>query len=128
VISHSVGPPAVLRAASAFALASGFSALVYEVLWLKELGLLFGNTAHASAVGLAVFFTGLAAGSWFWGARLSTHHSPLALYAWLEIGIAVSAAPFFWLMDAYRGLYAPLFEFVGSSPALFTSVKAACVP
>ena len=28
---------------------SGFAALVYQVLWMRQLGLLFGNTAHAAA-------------------------------------------------------------------------------
>jgi spermidine synthase len=36
---------------------SGAAALVYEVLWLKELGLLFGVTAYAAATTLAVFFS-----------------------------------------------------------------------
>jgi MFS family permease len=48
---------------------SGFAGLVYEVLWMKQLGLLFGNTSHAAAATLAAFFAGLAAGSWFWGRR-----------------------------------------------------------
>ena len=38
--------------------ASGYTGLVYEVLWLRELGLLFGNTAHAAATTFAVFFLG----------------------------------------------------------------------
>eukprot|EP01051_Picozoa_sp_SAG22_P036966 SAG22_NODE_18189_length_291_cov_1.067708_2_plen_63_part_01 len=42
---------------------SGFAALVYQVLWMKQLGLLFGNTSHAASVTLASFFAGLATGS-----------------------------------------------------------------
>lgn len=45
---------------------SGFSALVYEVLWLKELRRLFGSTAYATSTTLAVFFFGLAVGGYFW--------------------------------------------------------------
>jgi predicted membrane-bound spermidine synthase len=48
--------------------ASGFAGLVYQVLWMKQLGLLFGNTSHAAAATLAAFFAGLGAGSWWWGA------------------------------------------------------------
>ena len=47
--------------------ASGFAGLVYEVLWMKELGLLFGNTAQAAATTLAAFFLGLVAGARYWG-------------------------------------------------------------
>jgi len=41
---------------------SGAASLIYEVLWLKELGLLFGSTAYAASTTLAVFFLGLAVG------------------------------------------------------------------
>ena len=55
----SVAPPTVRRSALlAIFFLSGAAALVYEVLWLKELGLLFGVTAYATATTLAVFFGG----------------------------------------------------------------------
>ena len=44
---------------------SGLLSLVYEVLWVRELGLLFGNSTYAAATTLAVFFLGLSAGSYF---------------------------------------------------------------
>ncbi len=34
---------------------SGFVALIYQVLWMKQLGLLFGNTSHAASATLASF-------------------------------------------------------------------------
>jgi len=43
--------------------ASGFAGLVYQVLWMRELGRLFGNGAQAVATTLAAFFLGVAAGS-----------------------------------------------------------------
>jgi len=46
-----------------YALLSGFACLVFQLLWMRELGLLVGNTAHATALTLAIFFTGLALGS-----------------------------------------------------------------
>jgi spermidine synthase len=42
---------------------SGFAALVYEVLWFRQLGLIFGNTVHAAATVLAAFMVGLALGT-----------------------------------------------------------------
>ena len=95
------------------------------MLWLKQLRLLFGNTAQASAAGLAVFFAGLAAGGWFWGTRAGRYARPLLTYACLEIGIAAAAAPFFWMMAAYRGLYAPVFEWTAGSPAILLLVRGA---
>jgi spermidine synthase len=67
---------------------SGFACLVYQILWMRQLGLLFGNTSHAAALTLAVFFGGLAAGGWLWGRRSGRLQNPLRTYGWLEIGIA----------------------------------------
>jgi spermidine synthase len=70
---------------------SGASALVYEVLWLKELGLLFGNASYAMATTLAAFFLGLAVGGYHWGSRVQKHKNPLQLYGILECCVAVCA-------------------------------------
>ena len=79
---------------------SGAASLVYEVLWLKELSLLFGSTAYAASTTLAVFFLGLAVGGAVFG-RWSPHlRSPLRAYAWLELGVAASAAA---VLRAARG-------------------------
>jgi hypothetical protein len=42
---------------------SGASALVYQVLWLRQLSLIFGVTIYAASTVLATFMTGLAIGS-----------------------------------------------------------------
>lgn len=102
---------------------SGAAALVYEVLWLKQLGLLFGVTAYAAATTLAIFFLGLATGSLVWGRRVASDPRPLRTYALLELGIAVSAVLYFGLVDLYRGLYPHLFARFGDTPSLFLLVK-----
>ena len=48
---------------------SGFAGLIYQVSWMRELGLLFGNTSFATATTLAAFFLGLAAGGVTFGRR-----------------------------------------------------------
>jgi spermidine synthase len=124
-LRHAQPWPSLLAwTAPVFALASGFSALVYEVLWLRQLGLLFGNTAHAAATGFSIFFAGLALGGWIFGRRAATLRRPLATYAWIELAIAASGALYFWLPDAYRRLHAPLFALVGDSEVLFVAAKA----
>ena len=102
---------------------SGAAALVYEVLWLKELGRLFGVTAHATAATLAVFFLGLAAGSLTWGRRAARDRNPLRTYGLLELAIAASALLYFWLLDIYRWLYPALFAALGDNSAGFVAVK-----
>ena len=81
-----------------------------EVLWLKELGLLFGSTAYAASTTLAVFFLGLAIGGAVFGRRSPRLRSPLRAYAWLELGIAASALLYFLLLAVYFQLYGPLYD------------------
>ena len=104
-------------------LASGAVSLVYQVLWMRELGLLFGNTAQASATTITAFFLGLALGGWGAGARASRLTNPLRAYGWVEIGIALAAVLFFGLMSLYGALYPPLFRRLGHDPATFLLVK-----
>lgn len=117
------GPRAPRGALLGLFFLSGVAALVYEVLWLKELGLLFGATAQAAATTLAVFFLGLAAGSLAWGRRAARDPRPLRTYAALEAGIALSAALYFGLVTAYRALSPFLFPGLNDNPALVTAVK-----
>jgi len=75
----------------AFAFASGGAALVYEVAWTKMLALTFGRTTLAASAVLAAFMGGMGIGAWLY-ARVRRRAPPLATYAALEIGIAVSTA------------------------------------
>ena len=102
---------------------SGTSALVYEVLWLKELSLLFGNASYAMATTLAAFFLGLAAGGFHWGNRVHEHKNPLKLYGILELCVAVCAAGYFIILKGYALVYPHLFALFGNSRILFTTVK-----
>jgi predicted membrane-bound spermidine synthase len=73
---------------------SGFTGLVYEVIWAKYLALLLGSTAYAQVGVLAVFMGGLALGSAICGRWADGSAHPLLLYGCLEIGVGVSAALF----------------------------------
>lgn len=97
---------------------SGFAALVYQVLWMKQIGLLFGNTSHAASVTLASFFAGLAAGSYLLGKRVSTTTRPMRTYAWLEVGIAVTALLYFVIMALYQVIYPIIYQNIGTGAAL----------
>jgi spermidine synthase len=103
--------------------ASGALGLIYEVLWLKELQLLFGNSAYATATTLSVFFLGLGAGGYYWGRRSTSVSNLLRAYGLLEIGIGVTAVLYFLLLALYRALYSPLFEIFGNTTPLFVLTK-----
>ncbi len=89
---------------------SGASGLVYEVIWVRLTGLVFGNTSHAIAVVLGAFMAGLALGSWKIGGRVDGAEAPLRMYGILEIGVGLSAAvvPFiFRSLDSFYWAAAP---------------------
>jgi len=102
---------------------SGFTGLVYEVLWLKDLSLLFGNAAHATATTLSVFFLGLALGGWIWGSYATRIENPLRAYGFLEIGIGAAGLLYFLLLDLYRWLYDPLYALLGERFMLLVGAK-----
>lgn len=89
---------------------SGAAGLIFEVLWLKDLAVVFGNTASAAAAVLSVFFLGLATGGRYWGRRCDRASRPLRLYGFLELAVAGSALFFMGLLAAYRQLYEPIFD------------------
>lgn len=45
--------------------ASGLSALIYQVLWIKQLTLIFGTDAVAVTASLSAFAAGLGCGNFF---------------------------------------------------------------
>lgn len=99
---------------------SGFACLIYQILWMRQLGLFFGNTSHAAALTLAVFFAGLAGGSWFWGRRSALIAKPLKAYGWLELGIATAGAAVLAAPSLNHSLYPLLYGKDGSGIGLIT--------
>jgi len=95
--------------------ASGFAGLIYQVLWMKQIGLLFGNTAHATSVTLAAFFAGLGAGSWWWGKRTNASPNPIRLYAALEVGIVLASLIYFVILKIFYGIYPSMYESISGT-------------
>jgi spermidine synthase len=70
---------------------SGACGLVYQVLWLRQLSLVFGVTVYAASTVLAAFMTGLAIGS-LGASRVLAHvRRPLAAFGVAEILIGALA-------------------------------------
>jgi spermidine synthase len=113
------------RVSSFLLFLSGFSALVYQVLWMRDLAVVFGSSARASAVVLAVFFGGMALGAALFARFAARVRRPLLVYGLLELGIALSALLFLVTLDAYTGVYTSVYSrFAGSLPVL-TAAKSA---
>jgi spermidine synthase len=88
---------------------SGAAGLVYEVVWSRQLVLVFGNTTQAVSAILTGFFGGMAIGSAVGGRLADRVRSPLRMYGVLELILVfvVLATPvtFRLLHEVYRGIY-----------------------
>src|SRR5262245_32374244 len=71
---------------------SGVSALAYQLLWLRILGLIFGVTVYAASTVWASFMAGLAIGSVVSGRLADRARRPLLWFASVEAAIAVTGA------------------------------------
>jgi len=95
----------VSRAVIACFLVSGLVGLVYQVLWIRLLGLVFGHTVFAVTTVLAAFMGGLGLGSFLFGRLADRSRHCLALYGLLEIGIGLYCLLLPWLLDGAGALY-----------------------
>jgi len=87
---------------------SGFSALVYQLIWVRMLGLVFGVSSFAVATVVAVFLLGLGLGSYYFGKWSERTENPLRVYMYVEVLIAVASLASFLIIDqlpVYRYLH-----------------------
>jgi spermidine synthase len=105
---------------------SGACGLTYQVLWLRQLSLVFGVTVYAASTVLAAFMTGLALGSLLAGRFLHRIERPLAAFGVTEILIGLSALATPWVLDSASALYAATYRSVSDSFGLLTLVRFVC--
>ncbi len=72
-------------------LGSGLCSLIDEVVWLRLLKLIIGNTVYASSVVVSVFMGGLAIGAALCGRYCDRFRKPLRAYALIELAITATA-------------------------------------
>jgi len=97
---------------------SGAAGLVYEVLWSRQLGLIFGISTYAVATVLATYMGGLALGSYFVGTWVDRWKNPLFVYALLEVAIGAYALLVPALFAGLREPYIVLHHFADSRTTL----------
>jgi spermidine synthase len=113
----------VLLAGHLLAFASGATALVYEVLWTRQLVSLFGATAPAISATLAAIFLGLATGSAVVGRRCARWPRPLRAYGLMEFGIGLAALLVIPLLGTYEHLFPVIYHRFSGHPTAFTVAK-----
>jgi len=95
--------------------ASGALALTYQVVWGRMMMHIFGSTALAVGTVLAGFMSGLATGSWLAGKAADRSPNGLRLYAWLELGIALTALLAHVLLHRMEAIFPALYSLLGTS-------------
>jgi spermidine synthase len=103
-------PSATLKLVAACFFFSGATGLIYEVLWARMLGLVFGGTTLAVSTVLAAFMGGLALGSALAGRSGARVRRPVRAYGLLEIGIALYAIAVPFLFSLVDNLYAIIWQ------------------
>ncbi len=102
---------------------SGFTSLIYQILWLKKLQLVFGVTTPSVVAILVAFMSGLSFGSWFFGRYSLKIKKPLFLYGILEgiIGIYafIIGILFLFLDKIFILIYPPLMDL----PFILNSIR-----
>jgi spermidine synthase len=112
---------------------SGAAGLVYEIVWARQLVIVFGNTTQAVSTILTGFFGGMAVGAWIGGRIADRVRSPLRFYGFLELAVAIVALAtpitFRLLHEVYRGAYPALAEQPGALGLVrFSLAVAALAP
>jgi spermidine synthase len=97
---------------SAFFLVSGGTALVYQVIWVRILGLIVGHSTLAIATVIATYMAGLGLGASIAGRRADRVARPLFAYGLLEAAIGVFAL----LSPTILRLLTPLTGLIDTGP------------
>ena len=87
--------------------------------------MIFGHTAYAVATVLAVFMTGLAAGSASIGRQSKRYDRPIAVYGWLELGVATTAALSLAGLAGVRSVYAAAYPYAAGNGATLLVLRFA---
>ena len=74
--------------------ASGLSALIYQVVWVRVFGNVFGNTIHSTSLIVAIFMLGLGVGGYLVGVWADRRYairpeSLLRSYGYVELTVAL---------------------------------------
>jgi spermidine synthase len=104
---------------------SGFTGLVYEIIWTRIFGLIFGNTTLAISTVLAAFMLGLALGGRKFAKTGDHLRNHLRTYALLELGVGISALLIPALNGGLEALFALIHPALQNIPFIFYLIKFA---
>src|SRR6186713_1017517 len=102
---------------------SGACALIYQVLWLRMLGWVFGVTVYAASTVWAVFMAGLAIGSIGGGRMAGRVRRPLAWFGVAEALVGLTAAATPKVLERLQAFYVSIYGDLPQSPGAMTLAR-----
>lgn len=103
---------------------SGMAALIYQVVWVRQLSLVFGGSHLAISTVLAVFMGGIALGGYVATKFPTFRINGLRTYAYLEFGIALGVSVFHLFIKFYPELYVSFASLAPLSIFYLTVIRA----
>ena len=116
--------PAMVRICLVLAFISGIGGLTYEIIWVRQLSHVLGSSMEAISTVLAAFMGGLTLGSIWIGRHADRRIHPLRLYAYLEVGIALYALAFPWILDSVAAANVAAYQMLGGDGWPFRLARA----
>ena len=102
---------------------SGVAGLVYQVLWARQLQLVFGTSTFAISTVLSTFMAGLGLGGLLAARFADASRRPLRLYGVLEIIIGLYAVAFPLLIAGVAPLYLGVWKLLEPGPVVFGMIQ-----
>jgi spermidine synthase len=102
---------------------SGAAGLIYEVVWARQLVLVFGNTTQAVSAILTGFFGGIAIGSVIGGRIADRARRPLRMYGLLELILVVIVLLTPITFRLLHNVYAGAFSGLEQNPTLLSLIR-----
>lgn len=106
---------------------SGATGLAYQVLWVRELKLVFGASTFAVSTVVAAFMGGLAVGGFAMGRFADRLARPLEAYGLLEIGVGLYALLFPLLVTLATPVYLSVWRALEPGAMVFGSIQLVLV-
>ncbi len=104
---------------------AGVSSLICETVWIHRFSFVFGSTAPAASVVVAVFLGGLAIGSWHFGDLSARKSNSLRVFAFLQLALGVYAFLFPYLLRGGEFFYAGVYPRIAESVAITAALRIA---
>ena len=103
---------------------SGLSGLVYQVVWMRQFGNVFGNTIYSASIVVSIFMLGLGLGSYVAGVWADRHYERtsnalLRAYGAVELIIAFLGLAISLLLPRLAALVATMFSYAADRSGWF---------